>query len=54
MLWEGIMQAFFREGGQERTFWGRHVTQGTEGRIEINSRVEGSKAISWPLKKVEW
>lgn len=48
------MEAFFRGGGQERTFWGRDVTRETEGRREINSRVEGSKAISWPLKKVEW
>lgn len=53
MLWEGVTEAFFREGGQERNFWERDVvTLKTEGRVEINRRVEGNKAISWPLKKL--
>lgn len=54
MLREGIMEAFFREGGQGRSFWGRDIALGTEGRVEINRRVEGSKAVSRPLKKLEW
>lgn len=54
MLWEGIMESFFREGGQERTFWGRDIKLETGGRVEINRNVEGNRIVSWPLKKLEW
>ena len=54
MLWEGIMESFFREGGQERTFWGRDIKLGTGGRVKINRNVEGNRIVSWPLKKLEW
>lgn len=44
----------FREGGQERTFWGRDIKLGTGGRVKINRNVEGNRIVSWPLKKLEW
>lgn len=46
--WKGIVESFFREGDQDRTFWERDIAPWTEGKVEINVKVEGNRLFPGP------